>query len=369
MVMPYLDAALRLHAHLSAEHLERGALAGPDSGVRVNYRVGRFVKSYLPFLPWHDAYYYLQAQGYWILGNWRLADATGDDRFGSAAVRSADEVLSRQGADGAWPYPNREWAGRVATAEGTWAAIGLVETYRRTEERRFLDGALAWHAYLEREIGFAAAPGGQAVNYFAESDGLAVPNNSAFVLRFLAELGAVGVEVDRARCTAMLGFLSSVQASSGELPYAVPNTGSDEERRDHFQCFQYNAFQCLDLLAYHARTGDDRALSLADGLASFIRAGLAADGHVAFDCQRRRHTVVYHAAAVAAALAAARRSLPGHEDAPAEHSYAWVLSKQRVDGGFPFSERDHGVLSDRRCYPRYLAYILVHLLAGDEVDE
>ena len=75
-----VSAARRLHRYLVRRHWREGRLIGPDSGVRFNYRVGRFAKGYLSFIPWRDDLYYLQAQGYWMLANWRLADFDGTGR-------------------------------------------------------------------------------------------------------------------------------------------------------------------------------------------------------------------------------------------------------------------------------------------------
>src|SRR6266851_474161 len=71
------DAATRLHGYLATTHWNGRALEGPDSGVRFNWRVGRFVKSYLRSLPWSDKLVYLQGQGYWIFDNWLMADVFG----------------------------------------------------------------------------------------------------------------------------------------------------------------------------------------------------------------------------------------------------------------------------------------------------
>src|SRR5262249_6217573 len=60
-----LAAARHLHAHIAARHLHDGRLSGPDQGVRWNIRVGRFVKSYLPFLGSRERFFFLQGQGYW----------------------------------------------------------------------------------------------------------------------------------------------------------------------------------------------------------------------------------------------------------------------------------------------------------------
>src|SRR5688572_25796960 len=119
------NAALALHGLLLNRYWHGGGLVGPDCGIRFNYRVGRFVKSYLRALPWRDSLYYLQTQAYWTLANWRLSELMNDERLQRVAVASARGMLARQRADGAWDYPNPEWHGRVANAEGSWAAIGL----------------------------------------------------------------------------------------------------------------------------------------------------------------------------------------------------------------------------------------------------
>jgi hypothetical protein len=359
---PFIEQARRLHQYLLTHHWDGRGLAGPDSGVRVNYRLGRFVKSYLPIVPWRDSYYYLQAQGYWVHANWLLGDLTGEEACGEVAVRASDEMLARRRPGGSWEYPNREWVGRIATVEGTWAALGLLQSFRRTGQERFLAGALAWHDFLERDVGYEQAPGGIAVNYFAASHGPAVPNNSALVLRFLAELAALGVDLHGEREAGLLSFLRTVQRPTGELPYALPTSSGSGEERPHFQCFQYNAFQCLDLVAYHDITGDPAVLDLIAGLSAFVASGVGPDGQVFFDCRHRRRAVIYHAAAAGAALSRAARVSGGAVPPQAARAYRWVLAQQRPDGGLPFSRREYAVLRDRRSYPRNLAMILLHLL-------
>ncbi|HEX2232443.1 MAG TPA: hypothetical protein VHG69_03670 [Thermoleophilaceae bacterium] len=222
-----LRAAQALHDHLARRHLRDGSLAGPDYGVRLNYRVGRFVKSYLRRIPWRDNLVYEQAQGYWILACSRLQERDGRNRL-ELVERCADGILRRQRADGSWAYPNPAWRGRVATAEGTWAAIGLLEAAQLLDDDRPLAGAQAWHSFLEERIGFRAVDGGLAVNYFAGRPGGAVPNNSAFVLRFLAGLArATGNDGHLARCRELIAFLASIQRPTGELPYSVPHSATE----------------------------------------------------------------------------------------------------------------------------------------------
>jgi hypothetical protein len=361
-----LRAATALQRYIAAHHLDQGVIVGPDSGLRFNYRAGRFVKSYTRRLPWRDDHCYLQAQGYWTLANWRLAQvepAAGHDEL---AIASSRGMIDRQRPDGAWEYPNPEWRGRVANAEGSWASIGLLETYRQTADARYLDAALRWHAYLEAHIGWQPAPGGEAVNYFGDDrPGPAVPNNSALVLRLLAELAdATGDDAFLARADAMVTFVAAAQRPTGELPYQVSRAG-EPVRLEHFQCYQYNAFQAIDLARFEELTGDARVADVVAGVERFLGSGVARAGTVPYACETPQPSVTYHLGAVTAALAAgARRGAPGCA-AACGITLPQLLARQREDGSFPHSRADYRILSDRRSYPRNLAMILVHLLDAD----
>jgi hypothetical protein len=359
-----LSTAIRLHAYLAEHHWDGRVLVGPDPGVRLNWRLGRFAKSYLAGLPWRDDLVYLQAQGYWILGNWQLHGLTGDERYRRLALECADGVLARQRPDGCWEYPNPEWRGKIATVEGDWAAIGLLETHRRSGSAEALGGARSWHRFLQDRVGFQHGDGWTAINYFADDRQLLVPNNSVLTLRTLAELArATGDDAVLGPCGGMLAFLANVQEASGELPYRL---GARERR--HFLCYQYNAFQLLDLQRYHWTTGDEAALPILQGLARFLAGGVGSDGAAACACGSAEPEVVYYAAALAAALGAADALGLGPYRSAAERAYDWVLSHQRPDGGFAFfSRRNYRILADRRSYPRYLAMILHHLLLGAEL--
>jgi hypothetical protein len=356
-----LAAARRLHDYISDHHVEDGELVGPDCGLRLTFRAGRFVKSYLP-LPWRDSLYYAQGQAYWILACWRLLDNDAEADAAESALRCADRLMQHQRPDGAWDYPNPAWRGRIATAEGTWAAIALLECYRRTRTTRYLDAALKWNAFLDDKVGYQRADGMLAVNYFAGRRTDRVPNNAAFVLRFSAELNEFVDDpaLDR-RSSGLLAFLDAAQAGNGELPYSLPTNGSGDGKA-HFQCFQYNAFECLDVLRYYELTRDDRARPVIDGLARFVAAGIERNGHTKYSCIDDWPHVTYHSTAIGAALRAATRDGFATADPLAERAYESALALQRPDGSFPYSRRDYGFLSDRRPYPRNLAMILFHLL-------
>lgn len=355
-----LRGAISLHRYLVARHWTGDALMGPDPGIRFNYRIGRFIKSYLRQVRWGDDYYYLQGQGYWTLGNWRLFDLLGEETYRDIAVRCSASMLAAQRADGAWNYPNPEWRGRVATVEGTWGSIGLLETYRRTGDASCLTGALRWHRFLIETIRFQRVGDTLAANYFAHGPGARVPANSSIVLRFLAELAEVtGKHAYLEPAGGLLRFFRSTQLASGEFPYAVE--GAVELRRVHFQCYQYNAFLCLDLIRYYELTRDTDSLALVPRLLGFLATGVAPDGHAFYACGNAHRTVTYHAAAVAAALSAGSALGITAYDL-ADRAYAYVIGRQRQDGGFPYSNGDYRLLSDQRSYPRYLAMILLHLL-------
>lgn len=368
----YSQAANELHRYLIQAHWNGNALLGPDPGIRFNYRIGRYVKSYLPRLPWNDSLCYVQGQGYWILANWLKFRQTGDPEFQDIALACSYFLLQRQLDEGAWEYPNPEWRGRIATAEGTWAAIALIESYRQTQNSIFLDGVLRWHHFLIHRIGFQRTQNqyGEvqlAVNYFADRAGARVPNNTAFVLRFFAELNSVTDDpVHLEFNDALLSFLCDVQSDNGEFPYTVPGL-SGKSARQHFQCFQYNAFQCLDLQRLYSFSSAPQVLALVKKSLEFLRAGLADDGHALYECGSRYRTVTYHAAVLGAAFAGAGQlGIDGYEEF-SSRAFRYVLNRQRADGGFPYSQHDYFVLCDQRSYPRYLAMILYHLLTSDDV--
>ncbi len=178
---------LRLHEYLVAAHWRDQKLLGPDPGLRLNYRVWRFVKSALPWLPWADDVCFIQAQGYWILDNWYLCELTGEERFSEIARACSDAVIGLQRPDGGWDYPVRAWKGRTATVEGIWGATGLLASFRQTGEAKYLEAALKWHAYQEEQIGYLEDGEQLAVNYFAQDRRARIPNNSALLLRLLAD--------------------------------------------------------------------------------------------------------------------------------------------------------------------------------------
>ncbi|MGH7731471.1 MAG: hypothetical protein ACRENJ_09530 [Candidatus Eiseniibacteriota bacterium] len=355
-----VDAALRLHARLEADHLHAGRLAGDDQGVRWNIRVWRFWKSYFPTLAPREQYFFLQGQGYWALANWALFDLTGEERFRARAREATEVVDEAQRDDGAWDYPLRERRHLVATVEGDFGAVTLLEGHRRGLGEDALRSARAWHDHVELRIGYQEHPGGLAVNYFDQPRGM-VPNNTAEWVWVLGRFAsATGDRRFLGRISGLLGFLEAVQLPSGELPYEIGGRFQAQTRL-HYLCYQYNAFQCMKL-AWHAEAhGDERARALAVRIAGFLAGGVTAKGSVRASCRATLPEVVYYADAVGLALHTVTRLGWADHAAPSDRAFDWVLSRQQPDGGFPFSRGDYFVLADRNRYPRYLATTLFHL--------
>ena len=356
-----LDAARRLHAYIAARHLHGGRLAGADQGVRWNIRIGRFAKSYLPMLRPQERYFFVQGQAYWAGASWTLGDLTGKPAYHDLARAATRTIQETQRPDGAWDYPLPERRHLVATVEGDFGAVAMLEGYRRDGQAAWLAGAKRWHDYVEREIGYQEHAGGLCVNYFQKPRGL-VPNNTCEWIWVLGRLASMTGEARYLeRVPAMLTFLEAVQLPSGELPYELAG-GSEPRTRPHYLCYQYNAFQCMKLAWFAQVHGDARARALAERVADYLVSGVLPSGAVRAACDRELPEVVYYADAVAMALhAVSARGWRDHS-ALADRAFRWVLAQQRPDGGFArFSRGDYHVLSDRNEYPRYLAMTLYHL--------
>jgi hypothetical protein len=367
----HFRAALALHGYLIANHCERSAaLLGPDVGIRFNFRLGRFIKSAFSFLPWQDSYYYLQAQAYWVLANWSLFKLTGEPKYRQLACSCSEQMIQTQRSDGAWDYPNPEWKGRIATAECTWATLGLLETYRNTADPSVLSSILQWHNFLISRVGFEKINDELSINYFAGRRRSRIPNNSAFVLRFLAELADVtGDSRYLDLCKGLLTFMKRAQKTTGEFPYMVRGNVVGGRCWEHFQCYQYNAFQCLDLLQYYHRTYDENVKEPISNCLNFLSGGLATDGRAFYDCKRGNRYVLYHSAAIGAAFAMARHGGFGGYDTLRERAFSYLVQKQAANGFFPYSFGDYSILGDRRSYPRALSMILFHLLENVRAQE
>lgn len=364
-----LVSAIKLHNYIARNFWNGLAIIGPDLGLMLELRFLRFVKSYLPFLNTSDNYYFLQAQGYWIKSNWDLFEITGDVSYKKVAIACSKEVLNKQKGDGYWGYPLRAWKKYVATVEGTWASLGLLETFKRTKESVYLNGALKWYDFLINRIGFQTYKDSLAINYF-DTPKRRVPNNTTLVLMFLAELYDITEDPKILRFNdEMINFIQLNQDSKGELRYAV--------EKEHYLCFQYNAFEFLELFNYYKKIGDKRIRIILKKLEKFLSTGVTEIGSVKYDCFQTFPEIIYHSAVVGAALVSASSiGLRGYKRC-IERVYNYLFKEQRSDGSFICSRNDmtylrkpisNGFLTDNRSYPRQLSYILQHLLIKAKLE-
>lgn len=360
----YTQAALQLHQYIVDRHWDGKAIVGPDPIGKIHWRVTRFVRSYLPWLPGDDRYVYLQAQAYWIRANLVLFDLTGELEYLQLADRCADYIVQCQPANGAWLHPPiRGRKGFISTVEGVWASLGLTAAYAKIGKKAYLDSALRWYDFQVNSIRFQQVEDGLAANYYAHSKSR-VPNVTTMLMWLTAELYRLtGDKLYLENNARMLRFIEQSQLSSGELPYAL-------HVRTHFMCYQYNSFQFLDLANYYQLVGDERIRPILGKMATYLATGVTESGSSRYNCFRKFPEVNYWTAALAAALRKAYKLEAGNYLALSERAYRHLLTQQRPEGGFDFSRFTYGFLRDRRSYPRYLAMILSHLLcrAQAEVD-
>lgn len=361
------DTIFRLHKHIQKTHWTGEAITGPDPGIRFNARLGRFIKGYLAFLPWRDNLIYAQAQKYWIASNWLMHDLefTGASENKEIAIKCADFLRKIQRPEGYWEYPNPEWRGRIATVEGNYATIGMLETFQRTQDARLLRSAQKWADYAIDKIGFQKHGDFLAINYFGNYGTAMVPNNSASAVRVFAMVAkACHAQKYLDICRPMVRWLKHVQLETGELPYYVrPPHEKGKPDRIHFLCHQYNAFEFLNLADYFDLTGDEAILPVLRNLARYLVTGVTATGACRYTCDKEFPEVAYYTTALGASLRRATKMEFGDYSRLADKTYTRLLSQQKSDGNFAFySRKNYGFLSDKRSYARYLAMILYHLL-------
>lgn len=360
-----LNAAQNLQAYLVRAHYDRGLLHGPDPGVRFNLRAWRFLKAALKSVRWKDDYVFTQTQGYWVLANWMLFDATGDRRYRDIAIESTEATLTLETAQGYWKYPLPERRHLIATLEGIWGAAPLLATYVREPRRELLEGAIRAYDFMVTRIGFQNHPRGKAINYFDRPRGK-VPNNSVIAAWFFLRLWKTTGDLRYLEhVQALLDFVEAVQLATGEIPYIVE--GPYEKARKHYLCFQYNAYQFLHLAWSSRLKPGDWADSVLPKLTRFLEKGVQPTGACANDCTRiggEGPEVDYYTVALGAALREAFHLGLGVSAELSERCYGRALARQRPDGSFGFSTGDYGFLRDQRSYPRQQAMLLFHLLYG-----
>ncbi|MFX0196740.1 MAG: hypothetical protein ACFFCW_11490 [Candidatus Hodarchaeota archaeon] len=352
----YLDAASRLHEYLN-KCWKDSSMAGPTLGGKYYYNTIRLLRAYFPSISREKEIFY-QGLGYWIKSNWKLFDLTKDLQYMNIALACSDFVIGSQNNEGSWQFPQNLMKLKIYTNGGTWASLGLLETYKRTKEDKYLISALKWYNLLIGTIGFQKHKDSLAINYSIPAR-YKVPNATTPVLWFLAELSCLTKnqkyldKVDKLR-----RFVELSQMENGELMYTTETP--------HFLCLNYNAFQFLDLAEFYSLTSDEAIYRIMRNLVTFIKTGVNYDGSVRYNCFKRYPSIIYYSAAVGCVFLRARKIGFGDFSELENKVYKFVLTTQKPNGGFPFSRKEHLVLSDKMFYPYINEYILYHLLIKAE---
>lgn len=347
-------AAERLYHHLLRRHWTGQALVGPDPIGKVNWRITRFVRGYTRFLPWRDQHTFLQAQAYWIQANLNRYRLTGEDSCLTIVEQTADWILRGQNPEGGWNYTLPERRHLIGAPEGTWAGIGLLAAFRQLGNPQYLIAAQRWYDFQVNKMGFARYQDGLVPNFY-NRPGRPVPNVATMCLRFYCELQeASGDQGFLEHKTGLVRLLGHAQMTNGEMHYVLPE-------RPHFQCFQYNSYQFLDLAEFYLHDPDERVRNIMQGIASFLATGVTPQCGCRFNCDKDYPEVNYWNAALASALRLADELQLGDYAALSQSLFRRLLSRQSSEGGFDFSTGDYRALRDRRSYPRTLAMILSHL--------
>ncbi|MGD8813299.1 MAG: hypothetical protein PVI78_02355 [Anaerolineales bacterium] len=357
----YLQASLDLHCYLINIHWDGHALRGSDPIGKINWRITRFVKSYIRWPAGKDRLVYQQGLAYWAIANSYLYEMTNEAKCLDLMGRSADFALDQQLDNGTWKHPPI-WGRRdfISTVETTWACLGLAHAYQVLKDQAYLEAARKGLDAIIEIIGLREVGQGKAVNYYAHSNVL-VPNVTTMVLRLMGILQLItGDESHLTEAPAMIAFLKTAQMGNGELQYIY-------FRKPHFQSYQYNAYQFMDLASYYRTTGDETIRPLLAGIAKFLVTGQQENGACRFGNNQERPEVTYFTAALANALMEADALALGDYASQAELSYRHLLTRQGSKGEFPFSRYNYGFLTDTQSYPRYLAMILYHILSGARI--
>ncbi|MFX0203879.1 MAG: hypothetical protein ACFFCW_47895, partial [Candidatus Hodarchaeota archaeon] len=144
------------------------------------------------------------------------------------------------------------------------------------------------------------------------------------------------------------------------LPYSFSANG--KRQKDHYLCYQYNAFELMDLVPYFELTKDHKLLEILKKLSFFLKKGVSSRGFAKFDCRKDHPLVPYYTAALAGAYHDCSRLGWSEFERKRDLLIEKLLGLQKLDGGFDFSYGNYKLLNDRRSYPRALVMILHQLL-------
>jgi len=324
---PYLPAANRLHTYIVNTHWNGQAISGPDPVGKLNWRIIRFVRSYTRWLPWPNNLVYLQGQGYWIEANLFLAHLKKEDAFLEYIQKTARFMAGQQLESGVWAHaPILERRGFLSAIETIWACLGLTTAYKALENPHFLQAASNGYNGILNVIRLRPFENGDgaSLNFFAHTR-YRVPNITTMFLRLTARLYQLtGKTLFLTHNDQLIRFLEQSQMPNGELQYSYNSI-------PHFQCYQYNSFQFLDLTYYYQITQDERVRKILGKMATFLQSGVTQNGSCRYDCFTETPETNYWTAALAAALYKADQLELGAYAELSQRAYSRILSRQNKE--------------------------------------
>ncbi|MDC0527071.1 hypothetical protein OAO35_03900, partial [Euryarchaeota archaeon] len=309
-------------------------------------------------------------QGYWIINNWKFFELTSRIEYARKSLETSKKLASKQSVEGCWKitHGNKKWRGVVSTVDNTFAALGLLETYKVTKSEEFLKSAEAWANYLIQNVGFHKYDYGYSIKYFSGKPSPAVPNNNTLVLWFLAELSNVTRNIEYIRFNErIIDFLEKVQKETGELPYSVES--SEVVGKEHYICFQYNAFELIDLLNFYRISPVKKLDRIIIRLSKFLLQAFDEKGASKFDCSHSFPNIFYYTSKVISALLLSKK-FGFIDNVPfINNSLNLLLSNQNIDGSFPYSTNEYMFFKDKRFYPKESNFILSALLEIHSINK
>jgi hypothetical protein len=358
------------------EYYQDGLIRGPDPGLGLYLRGGRFLANhFFSGKVREKKYVFQQTQAYFIKSSLILYRITNDDEYKQRALEVGDKIVEMQNADGSWPYPIREWRDRTVTVDCNWAAMGLLDLYLETKNMKYLAATQKWIDFLITKVGYSKISEDEiGFRYFRPcSSGTLTPNVTTLSIALLARIYAIkqkGTYKDL--ISKGLNFIQCVIKPDGEIPYTilVDEKNLTLRRRifrrlsptDHYQCAQYHGFQLMDLCYAIEELGIEKIKDIVSRVSRFLQTFITEDGHVKVQCRNNSSIINYHTSVVGAALLKADEILSLGLYNMGRKAMDFVLKQQTKKGGFPFSQREYKVFSDTFEYPRANAFILYHLL-------
>jgi len=395
----YLTAILRLHDYIIKRHWNGQAIEGPMPIDKLNWHITRYVKAYLVqnhttfsgkssdsylkskgrslfcgemwpslfpniscklalgWIPWGDNYKYKQGQGYWIHSNLILGELLNDRQYQDYGRICAEYIIQEQLPSGAWKYPPlQERRNHIGSIEGAWASLALIKAYLNLGNQEYLEAVLKWDNFQINEIGIREYKDSFAINFLHEISKVKIPNATTLLLWLVTEIyKTTGDDKYLRFVDQMIRFLEYSQMENGEFQYIF-------NMRPHFQCFQYNSFEFMDLAHPYAINPDERIWRILKKSAEFLATGISTHGACCYNCFKEFPEVNYWTTALAAALKKAQELGLGDYRLESDRAYQRLLTQQRTDGSIGFSRRNYVFLSDQWSYPQQLVMILRCLL-------